>query len=88
MMKRALLALSGIAALIAVSAGAANAQGVGVGPGGVYVNPGPDRGYRDRGYRDREYRDEARGPGDHCRMVITHRRGPNGSVTVRRRICD
>jgi hypothetical protein len=23
-----------------------------------------------------------------CRLVITHRRGPNGSVTVRRRICD
>jgi hypothetical protein len=22
-----------------------------------------------------------------CRLVITHRRGPNGSVTVRRRIC-
>ncbi len=82
-MKRTLLALSGIAALMAVSAGAANAQGVGVGPGGVYVNPGPDRGYRDREYRDEDVRG-----GDHCRIVITHRRGPNGSVTVRRRICD
>jgi hypothetical protein len=35
---------------------------------------------RDHGFRDR---------GDNCRIVITHRRGPNGnSVTVRRRICD
>jgi hypothetical protein len=23
-----------------------------------------------------------------CRIAITHRRGPNGSITVRRRICD
>jgi hypothetical protein len=23
----------------------------------------------------------------HCRLLITHRRGPNGSATVRRRIC-
>jgi hypothetical protein len=34
---------------------------------------------RDQGFRER---------GDNCRLVITHRRGPNGSVTVRRRICD
>jgi hypothetical protein len=26
--------------------------------------------------------------GQNCRMVITHRTGPNGSITVRRRICD
>ncbi len=83
-MRRTLLALSAIAALTAGSAGVANAQGVGIGPGGVYVSPGHDRGYRDRDYGDRGYRDR----GDNCRMVITHRRGPNGSVTVRRRICD
>jgi hypothetical protein len=78
-MKRTLLALSAMAALTAVSAGVANAQGGGVGPGGVYVGPDHDQGYSDRGFRDR---------GDNCRIVITHRRGPNGSITVRRRICD
>jgi hypothetical protein len=25
--------------------------------------------------------------GRNCRVVITHRRGSNGSITVRRRIC-
>jgi hypothetical protein len=78
-MKRILLALSAIAALTVVSAGVASAQDVGVGPGGVYVGPDHDRGFRDRGFRDR---------GDDCHIVITHRRGPNGSVTIRRRVCD
>jgi hypothetical protein len=75
-MKRTFLALSAIAALTAVSAGVANAQGVGVGPGGAYVSPDHDQGYNDR---DR---------GRNCHLVITHRRGPNGSITVRRRVCD
>jgi len=26
--------------------------------------------------------------GQNCRIAITHRRGPNGSVIVRRRMCD
>jgi hypothetical protein len=75
--KTTLLALSAIAALTAVSAGVANAQDVGGGPGGAYI--GPDQGYGDRDFTQR---------GDNCHLVITHRRGPNGSITVRRRVCD
>lgn len=71
-MKRTLLALCAIAAMTAVSASVASAQDIRVGPGGVDIG-------RDHGFRDR---------GDNCRVVITHRRGPDGSVTVRRRICD
>ena len=72
-MKKTLSALFAVAALTAVSASAASAQGIHIGPGGVDVG-------RDHGYRDR---------GDNCRVVITHRRGPTGdSITVRRRICD
>jgi hypothetical protein len=76
MMKRTLLALFAIAAMTAASASLASAQDIHVGPGGVGV--GPDHGYRDRDYGYR----------DHCRLVISHRMGPNGSVTVRRRVCD
>jgi nitrous oxide reductase accessory protein NosL len=72
MMKQTLLALCAIAAMTAMSADVVNAQDIHVGPGGVGI--GPDHGYRDRG--------------DNCHMVITHRRGPNGSITVRRRVCD
>ncbi len=79
-MKRTLLALSAIAALTAGSPGMANAQDVGVGPGGPYVGPNHDRGFaEERGFRER---------GENCHLVITHRRGPSGSVTVRRRVCD
>jgi hypothetical protein len=79
MMRRTLLALSAIAAMTVVSASLASAQDIHVGPGGMGV--GPDHGYRDRdyGYRDR---------GENCHLVISHRMGPNGSVTVRRRVCD
>jgi hypothetical protein len=72
MMKRTILALCAVAAMTAVSASVASAQDVRVGPGGM--SAGRDQGFRNRG--------------DNCRLVITHRRGPNGSVTVRRRICD
>jgi len=77
-MTRNLLAAFAIAAATAMSASVASAQEVHVGPSGVGV--GPDHGYRDH-YRPRA---EA----DNCHMVITHRRGPDGSVTVRRRVCD
>ena len=73
-MKRTLLAIFAIAAMTTVSASVASAQDIHVGPGGVGV--GPDHVYRDRADTD------------NCRVVITHRRGPNGSVTVRRRVCD
>ena len=71
-MKRTLLALCAMAAMTAVSASVASAQDVRIGPGGVDIG-------RDHGFRDRD---------ENCRVVITHRRGPDGSVTVRRRICD
>lgn len=75
-MKRALLALSAIAALGVGTIGAANALDFDVGPGGVYVGPNH--------YHHRYY-DEYGG----CRTVITHRTNEFGnSVTVRRRICD
>jgi hypothetical protein len=77
MMKRTLLGLFAIAAMTAVSASVAGAQEIHVGPGGVGIG-------RDHGYYDRSDRDF----GDRCRIVTTHRRGPDGSVTVRRRICD
>jgi hypothetical protein len=70
-MKRILLALSAVAALMV--AGAASAQDIHIGPGGVRVGP--------RHYYD--YR------GGGCRTIIDHHTGPNGnSVTVRRRVCD
>jgi hypothetical protein len=72
-MKRILLALSAVAALMAGSAGAASALEFGVGPGGVYV--GPHRHFYDR------Y--------DGCRVVIDrHVNRWGNEVTVRRRICD
>jgi hypothetical protein len=78
-MKRTLLALSVIAALTAVSAGMANAQEVGDGPGG-YVGPDHDQGFHEeRGFHERD---------GNCHLVIMHRRAPNGSITVRRRVCD
>jgi hypothetical protein len=74
-MKRTLLALSAVAALT-MSAGAAIAQDIRVGPGGVDV--GPRHHYYDTDRGDRG-----------CRTIIDHRVGPNGdSVTVRRRVCD
>ena len=76
-MKKTLLALSAIAALTVVSAGMASAQDVG---GPAYIGPDHDQGFREeRGFRER---------GDDCHLVIMHRRTPEGSVTVRRRICD
>jgi hypothetical protein len=72
-MKRTLLALCAVAAIATVSAGVASAQRYGTDQGGMSVG-------RDQGLRV--------GRGDNCRIVITHRRGPNGSMTVRRRICD
>jgi hypothetical protein len=35
----------------------------------------------------RDYRLAPNQGAANCRIVITHRRGPNGSITVRRRIC-
>lgn len=75
-MKRTLLALFAIAAMTAASAGLASAQDVQVGPGGVGVSP------------DHGDRDQYRGRYENCRIVISHHMGRNGSVTVRRRICD
>lgn len=40
-----------------------------------------------QGYRGGRLYGYAPGRGN-CRIVITHRRGLNGSVTVRRRVCD
>lgn len=77
MMRRTLLALSAIAAMPVVSASLASAQDIHIGPGGVGVGPG--HAYRDYGYGDRS---------ENCHVVISHRMGPNGSVTVRRRVCD
>jgi hypothetical protein len=70
-MKRVLLALSAVAAL-AVSAGAASAQDIHVGPGGVDV--GPRHHYYDS--------DRCRTIIDH------HVSPSGNSVTVRRRVCD
>ena len=76
-MQRTLLALSAIAGLMAVTTGVVNAQDLRVEPGGAYVGPDHDRSVRGFGER-----------GDNCHVVITHRRGPDGSITTRRRICD
>jgi hypothetical protein len=70
-MKRVLLALSAVAALM-VSAGAASAQDIHVGPGGVDV--GPRHHYYDTG-NCRTIIDHHVGPN-------------GNSVTVRRRVCD
>lgn len=73
-MKRILFALSAVAALTV--AGAASAQDIQVGPGGVDV--GPRHHYYDTDRGDRG-----------CRTIIDHHMSPNGnSVTVRRRVCD
>ena len=75
-MKRVLLAMSAMAALTVGYAGTVRAQDVDD-PG--YISPDRDRGFREeRGMRGRE----------DCHLVIMHRRTPDGSVTVRRRVCD
>ena len=72
-MKRILFALSAAAAL-AISAGAASAQDIRIGPGGVHVGP------------RHHYYDYDRG---NCRTIIDHRiNGDGDRVTVRRRVCD
>jgi hypothetical protein len=76
-MKKTLLALSAIAALTVGSAGMASAQDVGNGPG-MGMGPDHDQGLREERGMTRE----------NCRLVIMHRRIPDGLVTVRRRICD
>ena len=71
-MKRTLLALPAAAALM-ITAGAASAQDIHIGPGGVGIGP-------------RHYYDYDRG---NCRVIIDHRVNADGDrVTVRRRICD
>jgi hypothetical protein len=70
-MKRVLLALSAVAALM-VSAGAASAQDIHIGPGGVDV--GPRHHYYDTG-NCRTIIDHRVGPN-------------GNSVTIRRRVCD
>lgn len=70
-MKRVLLALSAVAAL-AISAGAASAQDIHIGPGGVGI--GPRHHYYDS--------DRCRTIIDH------HMSPSGNSVTVRRRVCD
>lgn len=76
-MKRIILALAASAILAVGAVTTANAVEFGVGPGGVYV--GPDRDY---GYRDRYY-------GNGCRTIVEHRTNRFGEdVVVRRRICD
>lgn len=77
-MKRTLLALFAIAATTTMSASLASAQD-------IQVGPGPDHGYH--GYRDRDPGLGLRDQGN-CRIVISHHMGRNGSVTVRRRVCD
>jgi len=78
-MKRTLLALSAVAALMVGSAGAASALEFGVGPGGVGVDIGPRHHYYGHRYYDTE----------RCRVIIDHRLNADGDrVTVRRRICD
>jgi hypothetical protein len=69
-MKRTLFALSAVAALLA--AGAASAQDIRVGPGGVAI--GPRHHYYDTG--------SCRTIIDH------HVSPSGNSVTVRRRVCD
>jgi hypothetical protein len=75
MIKQAVLALCAIAAMTDVSASVATAQGYGgsAGPGRPPQRPEAFIGS---------------GRSDNCRVVISHRMGPNGSITVRRRICD
>lgn len=76
-MKQIILALAASAILAVGAVTTANAVEFGVGPGGVYV--GPDRDY---GYRDRYY-------GNGCRTIVEHRTNRFGEdVVVRRRICD
>ena len=72
-MKRTLLALSAVAALMA-TAGVASAQDIHIGPGGVGIGP------------RHHYYDYDRG---NCRTIIDRRVNADGDrVTVRRRVCD
>jgi hypothetical protein len=72
-MKRILLALSATAALM-VTAGAASAQDIRLGPGGVRIEP------------RHHYYDMDR---DNCRTIIDHHINADGDrVTTRRRVCD
>ncbi len=84
-MKRT-MPLAAILVLMAGGATTAKAVEIGVGPGGVYVDPDRDH-YR---YRDRDY--DAYNRYDRygrCRVVIDRRTNRFGEdVTVRRRICD
>lgn len=84
MMKRSILPLTALLVLVAGSATTAKAVEIGVGPGGVYVDPHRDH-YRDRDY-DAYNRYDRSG---RCRVIIDHRTNRFGEdVTVRRRICD
>jgi hypothetical protein len=84
MMKRSILPLAATLVLMAGGATAAKAVEIGVGPGGVYVDPHRDH-YRDGDY-DAYNRYDRYG---RCRVVIDHRTNRFGEdVTVRRRICD
>ena len=88
-MKKLILAL---VAASAVSATAASAQGIQVGPGGVRVDPGYDRRDYDRGWdRDRgerRWREGRRGGGG-CRTIIVKKEDQFGRrVTKRIERCD
>jgi hypothetical protein len=56
----------------------------------AFAQYGPSYGQESPGSTMQDYRlaPHQRTMGQNCRLVITHRRGPNGSITVRRRICD
>jgi hypothetical protein len=76
-MRRTILAVASVLALAAGAATSAQAVEFAVGPGGVYVGP-----HRDYGYREGYY-------GSGCRVVIDRHINRYGEeVTVRRRICD
>jgi hypothetical protein len=75
-MRRTILAVASVLALVAGAATSAQAVEFAVGPGGVYVGP-------------HRYYDSDRYYGNGCRVVIDRHINRFGEeVTVRRRICD
>ncbi|WP_156410258.1 hypothetical protein [Bosea sp. Root381] len=90
-MKRLMPAL--LAALITTS-GAAYAQSINIGPGGVQVDPRSPRERavdreirREDRYRERERYQRVRDRGD-CRTVTTIRETRRGEVRRTERVCD
>jgi hypothetical protein len=80
-MKRTVFTAAALLTLTLGTVTATKAVEFEVGPGGVRVERGYERGYHDRYYRDRDRGD--------CRTIITHRTNRYGEdVTVRRQVCD